>query len=242
MASNLACIGFHFAAGAQFQEAMLELAADAVERLGCPAGDYAIWRSRTGAEIWFHLVAFGEETDTRDIVGLTPFFEGHSEVRLQIAERIVRDDEDNAFEGRFRAVVLDGPNNAMQPAIVVVEAVDFAAHDRRAIPFDAAARLIGFAHTLVAISSAPAAGSGQALLESAIAPAATVGKLTRFSGRILQHHRHVNEVTGHDFIWMLIECAGVAVDVVAAPELLSGTIADGGYVEGTCVLFARLMD
>ena len=86
MSSNLSSIGFSFASAEDFQATMLRLAPDAIERISCAAGDYSIWRSRTGAEIWFHLPMLGTEDDARDIAGLTPFYEGFGAVDIEVVE------------------------------------------------------------------------------------------------------------------------------------------------------------
>ena len=121
MASNLSALGFEFADAQTFQDTMLNLAAASIEQLDCAAGSYAIWRSRTGAELWFHLTVFGDENDARDIAGLTPWYEGESEIELELVERVARQD-DNAFEGAFSARLV----GICLP--LLFSAVDFAAH------------------------------------------------------------------------------------------------------------------
>ena len=97
MASNLSTIGFIFADEESFRTAMTACASDATVRLACAAGNYGIWRSRTGAEVWFHLGATRRRRKPK-FIGLTPFFEGQSDVALKITGPVARDG-DNPFEG-----------------------------------------------------------------------------------------------------------------------------------------------
>lgn len=161
MASNLSCLGFHVATEADLEDLVLGLADAAAFGLACDAGDYLIWRSRTGAEIWFHLTKPSQPgSEAREIVGLTPFFEGRSTVPVTLASRFQREG-DTAFEGAFEAWVHEpadpaSSNGAHHPAVdenretpglypVVFDCVDFAAHAEHGLPAEAEVRFTGFA-------------------------------------------------------------------------------------------------
>lgn len=228
MASNLSSIGFDFGDAEDFQAQMLARAAEAAERVGCGAGDYSIWRSSTGAQIWFHVRPFGTEDDARDIAGLTPFFEGESDVALEIVERIVRPGC-NEFEGAFRGIVGGGDGHP-----VVFEAVDFAVHADRTLPLKCRARVVGFATMVRAFLPTGAhptpigeqkPATGDALLK----------------GRVVEHHELVNEATGRAFHWLLVESLGATFDVVADPEAVEGEIVEGGAVEVGATMIGRLI-
>ena len=233
MSSNLAAIGFAFGDAAEFQERMLQLAADTVERLDCAAGDYAIWRSRTGAEIWFHLPVFAAGDSAHDIAGLTPFFEGASEVALEITRRLTRPD-DNAFEGAFVAGVVGTGVGGAPIATLTFDAVDFAAHDARLLPLRCHARLTGFARSV----RLNAAGEG-------MAPAGFVTTsegTTRSGGRIIEIRQLTNEVTGARFAWLQLDCGGTCIDIVADRAVLGAGITAGASIAVACALFGRLID
>lgn len=164
MASNLSCLGFDVATRAELESLVLGLADAAAFGLSCDAGDYRIWRSRTGAEIWFHLAKPMEPGSPREIVGLTPFFEGRSVIRVMLCGRFQRQG-DTAFEGAYEAIVRDtsepaAGNGSVPPAEVDPEAldlypmifdcVDFAAHSDHGLPAEADVRLTGFAREVVA--------------------------------------------------------------------------------------------
>ena len=210
MASNLSSIGFVFADDAVFRDAVERLAGEAAERLACAAGEYAIWRSRTGAELWFHLAPPDAATLEREIVGLTPFFEGRGEVPLTLTQRLQRPG-DNAFEGGWSGwVVAPDSGDYLHP--IVFDAVDRAAAADLALPRRVAARITGFARKLDVYASeadylvanadrpqpsalaflpmglvAAAASDGEA--SAALTPASTA----IITGRVTDHARLRNE-------------------------------------------------
>lgn len=146
MVSNLSTIGFSFADEAGYREAMVRLAEQAAERLTCGDGEYAIWRSRTGAEIWFHLAPEPEDGGARDIVGLTPFFEGHSEIEIEIEDIFQREDDD-PLEGAVSAwVAPDDLGIGAYP--IVFDAIDHGAIANIELPQVRRARISGFAREL----------------------------------------------------------------------------------------------
>ena len=245
MASNLASIGFHFDDTEEFAAVMLPLAETAIERLGCPVGDYAIWRSRTGAEIWFHLPLFGTENDARDIEGLTPFFEGESEVAVTITQAVARPG-DNPFEGAL-ACRIRGARGQADSAELAFEAVDFAVRCDMTAAFECHARLVGFAHGgrvlgegeaasgISAVSAAPAVASATTMARSA-------PSLVRIAGRVCDCRQCVNEVSAKPFEWLLVDAGCAIVDVVTAPGVIGSDIAKGSTIEVNATLFGRIVD
>lgn len=259
MASNLSTIGFAFANGEDFHAAMTRLAAEAVETLSTGAGDYAIWRSRTGAEIWFHLSPkTTPEPEVREILGLTPFFEGRSDVPVEIT-RAVRRSGDSAFEGAFTAWV--APDEAGSGAYpIVFDAIDFAAHAVRPPPFKTRVRITAFTRELKAFASDEAYQAAQTETAKFVSPCFfPVGMLAAaaesdgeagkppssqalLTGRVAEHRLLVNEATGESFHWLLVEGLDATFDVLADPDVVTGDIVDGGTVEVAALLFGRILD
>ncbi len=259
MASNLSTIGFAFANEDEFRTRMIQCAAAASANLECSGGTYGIWRSRSGAEVWFHL---GKDADGEvEIFGLTPFFDGASDVALQITAPVNRAG-DNAFEGAFHAWVTSA-DGAEQLFPLVFDAIDFAAHQDAAWPAFARARLCGFARELAAFPDDAAyyaarnggdspqlsskafipiglfaneQGGGTEAGTAAQAPASTA----LLTGRVAEYRRLTNEATGTQFEWLLVETLEATIDIVADPATVSGTIAEGGTIETTVLLFGRL--
>lgn len=265
MANNLSCIGFSFAPEVldeAFSGAVERMASEATQRLGCDAGDYAIWRSRTGAEVWVHLSP-EDENGEREIVGLTPFFEGQSEVSVRLADRIQRP-EDNPFEGAWSAwVAPDDDGGGSYP--IVIDAVDWAAHATSSLPYDASLRIVCFARELTAFPSEEAFLSGerqvdlapQAFIPIGLFAAAETGASSEdsdgqplpppsstalFTGRVLEHATLINEMMGLPFEWLLVESLDATYDVVADPMSVNGEIVVGGTVEVAGWLVGRVLD
>lgn len=259
MASNLSTIGFAFSGEEDFTSAMVRLAAEARERLATAEGEYAIWRSRSGAEIWFQIAKRGDGEES-DIIGLTPFFEGKSQVPVKVTEVVCREG-DTPLEGAFLAWV--GPDADSDGAFpIVFDAVDFAAWHDFELPALAQVRLSGFAREVKVFPSAETYLARQAeqggpglsaqsffpmgLLSQAMeetdddgsGPPSSTALLT---GRVIDHQLHVNEVTGHSFHWLLVETLEATVDILADPEIVAGDVTKGGTVEVACLLFGRLV-
>ncbi len=164
MANNLSTIGFVFPGNDEFAAKMIELAGALDLHAQCDAGQYAIWREPSGAQLWFHITQDDDDNDDeRSIHGLTPFFEGKSKVDVKITQAIHRSD-DNDFEGCYHAwIKVEGagePGNGtdsdestegMYP--LVYDAVDFALFANRKMPFKAKVRLSAFARELTAYGS-----------------------------------------------------------------------------------------
>lgn len=158
MASNLETIGLGVADRTAFEQLVTGLAEAAREGLSTPVGDYAVWRSRSGAEVWLHIAPADRDGPdaVREIQGLTPFFDGTSDISLSVTERINRPD-DNAFEGAYQAWVGDGgaPGTEGGNYPLVFDAVDFAAFSNQNLPAACRARICGFAASSRPIPTRP---------------------------------------------------------------------------------------
>jgi hypothetical protein len=259
MASNLSTIGFAFANEDEFRKSMIECAANASANLNCAGGTYGIWQSRSGAEIWFHL---GKTADGEvEIFGLTPFFSGASDVTVEIIGPIHRA-SDNDFEGAFHAwVTTDAGGEKLYP--LIFDAIDFAAHKDATWPSLARARLCGFARELVAFADEAAYHAARSdnddpqLSSKAFIPiglfaaeqngeagtsavATTPASTALLTGRIAEFRELKNEATERPFLWMLVETLDATLDIVADPDIVSGSIVEGGTIETTVLLFGRL--
>ena len=263
MASNLSTIGFVFANEDDFRAAMVRYAAETAAHAVCPAGTYGIWRSRAGAEIWFHLSP--SDNGTTEICGLTPFFDGQSEVPLQITGIVPRNG-DNPFEGAFTGWV--NPDDSGEGSYpLVFDAVDFAMQAEAHWPAVRRVRLSGFAREIAAFADDDAYSAARNSLEddqAKLAPQAFIpiglfaaaqsaddgnaaeakppSSAALFTGRIKDHRTFTNDATGHSFEWLLIESLDATFDVVADPAVVTGTIAIGGTVEAAVWLFGRFLD
>ncbi len=267
MASNLSTIGFIYADEEAFRAAMTRYAADTMLQADCAAGSYGIWRGRAGAEIWFH---FGRGDDgTTEIFGLTPFFEGQSDIQLKIVGPLSRDG-DTPFEGAFTGWVNPGDDGEGRYPLVF-DAVDFALNEASSWPAVRRVRLAGFARDVAAFSDEAAyyasrknddGSDSPAFAAQAFVPAgmfiaaeldatngATEGVAASapssealLTGRILEHQSCINEATGQPFVWLLVESLEATFDIVADPAVITGDIVDGGTIEAAVWLFGRFLD
>lgn len=270
MASNLSTIGFSFTDDADFESTMVRLANDARERLATDAGEYAVWRSRTGAEIWFHLGAPNAATGERDIIGLTPFFEGESDVALAVTAAMQRP-EDNPLEGLLHAWV--GPDDTgIGSYPIVFEAVDYAAHEGRALPAEWRCRIACFCRdisifdSVEAMAAADTGEQGQPLAAQSLIPIGLFADneaddpappdddnddgsedtgqpqpTVLMRGIVRAHRRLQNEITGGVFHWMLVETLDATLDVLADEELIEREVMEGSAIEAYAYVFGRAL-
>jgi hypothetical protein len=268
MSGNLSCIGFTFAPEVHDEAlagAVVRMANEATERLACQPGDYAIWRSRTGAEVWVHL-ATKDSDGQREIIGLTPFFEGRSEIPVSVAASIMRPD-DNVFEGAW-SVWIAPDENGLGSYPAVIDAVDWAARASLALPCSTTMRVTCFARELAAFASesefvasplrqAELASQGFipiGLFAAADADADHPGgapdaeplpqpsSTALLTGRVVEHATLINEMMGLPFEWLLVESLEATYDVVADPAVVSGSIEVGGTVQVAGWLVGRILD
>lgn len=241
---------------------MERLANSARQRLSVQPGDYAIWRSRSGCEIWFHVV--GDRRDdgvlhAHGIEGLTPFYEGSSAVMVRL-ERQVRRADDNDFEGAFVAWV-DPDRDGNQPAYpIVFDAIDFAARRDRKLPSSCAVRLVGFVRTMLVFADEAAfrrGGSETAGLEPhsfvaiGIAAVAALPKPGNgaapsshalVNGMVIEHALVRNEETGTEFHRMLVASDSAVYDMVAGLHVVPPSIGPGVFVSAMCWMVGRILD
>lgn len=247
MASNFDCIGLGVSNEAELGALVVRLASAAKERLVTDAGEYAIWRSRTGAELWVHLgpVESGDETE-REIIGVTPFFEGRSEVLLNLDEVIKRPD-DNSHEGAFQGWVCHDTDDDLGAYSLIFDAVDFAAHAGLPLPALRHVRLTGFARAIVVSDDAAIEGqksfctTGTSVGRQA-SPAASGTTGAFLTGRVKEFASLLNEATGEQFMWLFVDSWLASFDIVADPAVIAGEISLGATVQIDCAMFGRIID
>lgn len=254
MASNFDSIGLGVRNEAALGDLVVGLASAAKERLVTDAGEYAIWRSRTGAELWVHLGPMeGGDDAEREIIGVTPFFEGRSEVLLNLDE-VLRRPDDNSHEGGFQGWVCHDGDDDLGAYSLIFDAVDFAAHANSPLPALRHVRLTGFARAIVVCGAPgtegqiPAAEPGQksfcstGMITGEQSTAALPGTGAYLTGEVTDFASLVNEATGEPFTWLLVDSWLASFDIVADPAVIDGTVAVGATVQVDCMMFGRIMD
>jgi hypothetical protein len=262
LASNLETIGLGVTDRQEFEKLVTGLAEAAREGLSTPVGDYAVWRSRSGAEVWLHIGPADSDGDdaTREIKGLTPFFDGTSDLTLNVTARINRPD-DNAFEGAYQAWLCPtgAPADDQEGSYpLVFDAVDFAAFSTQNLPAQCRARVCGFCRELTAFPDEAAFNAAQkdgmdfaaqsffpvGLLADAAQTGATnpaPSSNALINGIVRGHRELINEFTGQPFHWLEVETLDAKFDILASPGVIKGQIVEGGIVQAACWLFGRIL-
>lgn len=221
-------------------------------------GNYRVWRSRDGAELWFHepmrrqrravssqsAEGDGISSPRADII--TPFHRGCSTVDLRIA-RILALDRSSPLEGSCLAWLPKTAHGIREQAIVM-ELVPYARHVLSPPPFIATAQIACFAHAVWAFGSvqeyAAATPIHRRIKSGAYAPATpsdipevevsygrTPVTLGLACGRVEQSIRHVNPVTGSPYYWLALATRRGIFDVLVNPTAVMGDISEGSIAQ-----------
>jgi hypothetical protein len=255
MASNLSTIGFVFADQSAFVSTLLPLAEQAGGQLVCPPGAYGVWRSRSGAELWFHLQR--QADGQTEIQGLTPFFNGETTVDVAITAAH-QGPNDSPFEGTLTAWVNPTEAGTDGDYPVVFDAVDFAAFDAGTLPVKRTVHLVGFCRDLRGFVDMEAyevycRETGESELRMAAAAFIPVGMFpgsdgeaslatskAYFTGRIESVAPYINETTNEEFVTAVIETYGMRIDIVADPTVIDGPLQEGGMALVSAQVFGRV--
>lgn len=174
MSTRLHALGFP-AAWTPTVAALLRTLAAQARAVDVRRGAYRLWRSRDGAELWFHYprprtsdtaskAQPGAATATSpqpqaaqgDII--TPFHKGQSAVKLRIG-RVLAMDRSNPLEGSCLAW-LPKTDDGWREQPIVLELVPFARHTIEPMPYMVDAQIACFAHAVWAFDTAEAYVAG----------------------------------------------------------------------------------
>jgi hypothetical protein len=204
-------------------------------------GTYYRWAPGAGVELWAQV-----DPDGR-IIGLHPHFRGAARMRVGLTKRIARE-RDSALDGSFYGWADpedNDPENGQYP--FAFDAPDFERHDRLALPAIVNVQLAAFAHILSAFESDEAVRSGETHMmaaESCI-PSGTFSTPPKstvvFYGHVLNRAQLTNSHTECAFCWAQVRTLGGEFDVVADPEIIKGTITQGGVIGGSVWLSGRIV-
>lgn len=265
MSTRLHALGFPAAWTAEVAYQMWALAEQS-RVVEVKKGSYRHWRSRDGAELWFHFPMRGQAGATRpsgatsatgnghvDII--TPFHRGNSSIKVRIG-RVLATDRANPLEGSCLAWLPKTAEGWREQAIVV-ELVPYARHVIEPAPFVTDAQIVCFAHGLWAFDSADryVAGTPQnrRIKIGAYSPVAqsdvpevaltyrnppvTIGLVT---GHVRRSIRFINPVTREPYYWLALETRRGQFDVVVNPAVVQGDISEGNVAQACGSFVARL--
>ena len=245
-ANHWSSIGFPLQTGI----AILELAARAAKN-GVPIeagrGTYIRWSAGVGAELWAQTDRDG------NLMGLNPHFSGDAKLRVRLEDRILYPGApvlDGAFYGWANP---DGARAEGGDCPLVFDTPDYELHRLLELPVVMDVQLSAFARELHAFrdeaefyaSKWGESFAAESFVPSGLFEAAEGGDPPQpyaiFTGYVVGTSLLTNPVTGAAFYWARVSTLGGEVDVVADPEVLEGTLVEGGVVCGWFWLSGRLL-
>jgi hypothetical protein len=212
-------------------------------------GTYWRWSSECGAEMWL-------QTDTNnELIGMTPFFAGRSQVRVRLTARVARPD-DTPLEGAFHGwAAPDDPHADSGAYPFVFDALDYARYTHVALPKTVTAQIAAFAHEVSVHPTLNAYNESQTgelkfasqsfipsgLFSSGGESTDPPGSLAIFTGHVVATEIKTNSLTGAHYYWSLVNTLGGSFDVVIDPELADAPPVVGGVISGSFWLCGRLL-
>lgn len=240
-------------------ELMTVIAREKTRRVAGRWGEYRVWRSPAGAEIWLHYPARtraragGGESKPLDLVedlkGFTVFHAGRGRVALELAEM-----RQSGIDP-LGAVCVEAARARGQPRLGF-EVVGYAALDQ--MPRQAELQLCALAYRLWAFPSESAYFAGVAS-QRLIAPGALAriepgdvpearqgyrakrGTLWLLSGRVRASMRLLNPLTHVPYYWLLVETDRGVLDVVVNSERIDGDVSTGHIVQVVGTMAGRVL-
>ena len=241
------------------------------QRVTAARGDYLVWHSRVGAEIWLHYPT--RRTDRRssatdagkpqkpfdpidDLMGMTVVHSGMSDLRTHLV-RTLATAPDNPMDG-IGIATLGSRRAGDKPLTFTFELVSYAT-ERLLRPADVRLRVTAlaqrvWAHPTVAayLAATPArrliACGGIADVTPADLPDLALiykpkpGALWLLSGTVRRSMRLVNPITSAPYYLIALETDRGLFDVVANPAAIEGDISDGHVMQVVASVSGRVLE
>lgn len=214
---------------------------------------YLKWSIGEGVELWAKF----KDGEPEPLP--YPFYAGESRMKVALLEKTARREPlrgDGAFLCRGRAIA--GANWVAGRNPFVFDTPNYHIYDGLSLPRVQFVQLTAFAFNMLGYETEeefdeayPPDEKGycwdyQHLVPACmITPRGECGELqvasAELSGFVKETAIITNPFTGHDFCWARVETIGGEVDVVCAPDRLSGYLVKGGIAATTCYLYGRLI-
>jgi hypothetical protein len=262
MPSHFTTIGFPI----RSEHEVLEYAQKALENgehLEARSGWYVRWNAGNGAELWARLDHGGNQLLGH---GLHPHFSGEAVAHVGLMER-VPDREAGSLEGGFFGwvnsyddpVVFGDPESDYTHRVaegdypLVFDAPDYDLHRNVELRATLDVQLAGFAHELQAYADDEAyRATGSRFAAESFVPSGLfrpAGEAVDppeayaiVTGHVLGTSLLTNPATGAEFYWAKVRTFGECeVDVVIDPEVIEGTLVEGGVIQGSLWLSGRIL-
>lgn len=247
MASHFSTIGLAI----DSEEALFDLAQQIgpeAEAIETPAGLYFRWQDESGAELWLQT-----DTSGQNFLGVNPHFQGLSQVRVGLTERISGPDY-TPLDGSFQAWAEptdNPPTSGTYPFIF--DTPDFRTHDDDALPGIVTVQIAAFAYEVEffaeeAAFHASQTGEVKFSTQSFIpiglfhdeGSESAASATAFFTGIVRVAEERTNTLTDRTFYWALVETLGGTFDVVIDPQLLPELPSPGGVISGSFWLSGRI--
>jgi len=231
---------------------LLQRAIDAGKLIEAPHGDYRVWTPGAGAELWVNL--YRRDGNLRELAGANPHFA--SDARMEAIVEAIEPNADFALEGEIYAWASPGGDeHGLYPFSASVPDFDasLASLASLDVPFRATLALAGFAHELRWWPDEDAYADSirdepTGFAATSIVPVGLFGNNTGrarsqgvVTGAIAASELRYNPATERPFRRLLLETYGGHIDILAAPEVVSGDPIVGGIARATCWLTARIV-
>ena len=232
----------------------------------CPDGEYRIWRSRSGAEVWLHYpMPSGQQAGAAltaphfdpidQLMGLSIAHAGRSAVTLRIG-RSLRIAPNNRLDG-VSIATLASSRSGERRVPFTFELIGFAAEPQKQA-FVADVHVVGLAQRIWAyatetdyLRATPAhllIGKGSMLeVEPSDVPEVPMiyrpkpGTLWLITGEVVRSVRLVNEITGEPYMQIELATDRGTFDLLSSPEMIEGDVSHGHTVAALAALSGRIV-
>lgn len=244
--SHLSDIGFGFQGPGDFYAFVETIVNETTNRVyPTDNGFYVVWTPGAGVELWI------QAGKNLQLTGVGLHFTGEGRLRVHVTQSSPSEidpmhgclyawanpqDEDNPYSGDYPLMVaapnFDFVENAvLEHPVVDCQIAAFVEDELRC-------------WTLPTFLSTGQAEEDIALFQSDCQNADAAEEPTphaQVRGTVLKLETRVNQVSGNEFYWAVVQTVGGTIDIVADPAVVVGTLVEGGIVEARCWLSALVL-
>lgn len=256
LSRSLAAIGVVGVDSRPQSDLLALLAGAASQVFECDKGEYRLWRSKEGAELWFHVARdTGGPSHARAIVpdsgilAVTPFHTTRGVVRVTVTASVTLHDG-NPLAGAY-VCYLPSQREGGRELQIVLEMVPYALTHQVEVPFEAYVELLGLVteatiytsltdyFVRVTSSQLVAPGTLVPLIEGSERDAADLRCVAVVTGLITECERLANSLTGLAYWRLIVATERGHVDLVAPEAVLGGKPAVGVLIQAKARLIGR---
>lgn len=267
MSTRLHALGFASEWTPELLKQIEGLASTKSKLVGAAKGNYRVWRSQQGAELWFHYPKRPASSSASSAKGaaakpiverpvaVTPFHRGLSSCQIRIG-RYLSLDRVNPLEGSVMAW-LQAPASGGHEQVIVLELAPYGLQPLRSPPHATTAQIVCFAHAVWAFKDAATysretpgnrrihVGSVSPTTEADVPEVKLNYRQSPITlglavGTVRRAIRHINPETREPYYWMLLETKRGTIDVIANPAQVQGDISEGNVAQVLGSFLARL--